>query len=218
MKTPTNVLFFVMLSSYIYGQKLDGVYVVANQLLSERNTEFKFSDGLFTYNSKGDLGVETRGVGRYHVNAKKLILNYLKVPNHDSSYYHINSKTVAVSSGNVSIKIKDEEDQPMQAWILLRNKQEKVIALFNTDDVGESSLMLFDAFNEGSLEIGFIGYNSVLFPAKELLGKQSELSVKLSWQKEIYLDAHVEVYELSFLKDKSISLTSKKTGRLILKK
>lgn len=218
MKTSTIVLFFVMLSCFVFGQKLNGVYVVTNQLLSERNTEFKFTNGLFTYSSKGDLAIETRGIGRYQVNGKKLIINYLKVPNQDSSYYHIKSKTVPVSSGIVSIKIQDEEDRPMQAWIRLRNKHEEVMALINTNDIGESNVMLFDAFNIGYLEIGFIGYNSVLFPVKELLGKQSELLVKLSWQKEIYLDAHVETYELKFLKDKSISLNSKKTGRLILKR
>ncbi|MGY3055494.1 hypothetical protein ACVWYG_003710 [Pedobacter sp. UYEF25] len=217
MKTPTIVLFFVMVCSNVFGQKLNGDYVVSNQLLSERSTEFKFTNGLFTYSSKGNLAVEKRGVGRYQINGKKLILHYSKVPNQDSSYYHIKSKGAGFSSGNVLIKIKDDEDQPMQAWILLTNKQKEVIALMNTSDIGESNLMLYDAFNTGFLEIGFLGYNSVLFPVKKLLGKQSELLVKLSWQKEIYLDAHVEVYELSFLNDKSISLTSKETGRLILK-
>lgn len=169
------IILLLLTTSLSYGQKLNGKYVVGGV---DSYREFIFKDNSFTEKLTGDMG-STLGVGTFKIDDGKLVLEYLKVPDQDSSSYTINYHTETYSSfGSVSVKVLDEEGKPCVSMIGIRDPDGNYI-METLSENGKAQSNINTNKHAGFYSITAFGYYSVFIPVSRLIGKKTDVVVKL---------------------------------------
>lgn len=210
------IIVLLIFPGICQGQKLDGKYILQTKSDGAGRT-LHFSNGAFNYTLTGHLNTLSVGKGTYKISKKRISLHYQKQTTQDTSSYSIEQQEVNSKSGNVTVRIFDEQQISSPGWIDLLNHKGHVLAkLFNSGK--EASNFLISDQQIGSINVSFLGYTSINIPAKRLMGKNSTITVNMRPVHRVFLEQGVVNYQIKEITESSILLYREKEGELLFVK
>ncbi len=160
-------------------QTLNGTYVfdakVSVTKLIFSGTKFKEQSIIDGYNLFGE--------GTYSIIANKLVLQYIKAVNKDSSSYQLTAadKFSNEYSGVVTIKVL-ADSVPNAATVTFTDSVGRPISGMQTDNQGNVTAMVYNATPAKAISIAVVAFETVTIPINRLTRKISDLKVNMKMQ------------------------------------
>jgi hypothetical protein len=197
------IIFFLCSSNFCLGQKIEGKYVLVQSDQGVRTLDF--ANGFFSDTSIGHLNSAVIGKGTYKVENGKIVLRYLKQMDQDTSIYTIDSRQAGDFKANVSVRILDENNLSMPAWIdLLDHKKQILVKLVNSGK--EESNFIVAGPPVTSVRVSYLGYRSVDVMTKSLMGKNSTITVSMRPLNQVFREPGEVTYEIKNINHESLTI------------
>ncbi len=183
-----------MLTVRVGAQSITGSYVLDNKISS---VKFTFTGNKFTEESLKD-GYNIFGEGTFILEPNKLILQYFKAANKDSSSYKLKStdKFSNEYSGVVTIKVL-ADSIPYPATVTFTDSIGRPIAGMETDDQGNAVANVYNSSPAKQISIAVVAFETVKIPISALTRKITDLQVNMKMQtKNVFKPAGVTQYQV----------------------
>lgn len=216
MKKIIIILIFFT-TSICKAQKISGKYVN----ISDNNGQvLSFDNNIFTDQTPGHMN-DYYGAGSYDVKNGKLLLNYKKIPNQDTSSYITKLKEFRISKDSVTLVnvfVFDKDSISIVAMMVIKNKYDDYLSSFLTDEKGNGHAIIPNTDYVSFFEISMLGYYPVKLNLKQFRGKSLDLLVYLKPAKIYYIEDKNIVFQIKENSKESLILVDSKGKQIMYKR
>jgi len=210
------LFLLIFLANTCFAQIKNGIYSEIG-FAKEQLRTFSFNDGRFQLSMNEHMGVEKLGVGTFKVESGKLILNFEKYPNQESSTYSITEQPGNSGVAHISVVLRDSDNNSLGGRIGISDKDKKPLLSTMTDNKGEGFLAIYTSAPGTYFTISVLGYYAISIPIDKLFVKDSNIFAKLRPATKFYISPNTETYKIIQNKSNSLILLSSKNEKVVLK-
>lgn len=186
-----HTFFKVVFSAFILfaglsaqGQKLQGSFLKRG-FVDSGSQILTFNDGNFTDTIYQHV-TNAYGVGRYKLAGKRLRLQYLDVPNRDSSVYVLTQKQIDSTAGKLTVRFFLEGDAVVGEVQSLDAKGE-LLTRRMTNAQGTLTLNIEDVQDAQAVCLTGLFFYPVIIPKAQLLGRDTKVRVDFREVEKYYI-------------------------------